>query len=1020
MNKKLMILIISTLVLLPLFLFADTEVEPNNTAGAAGVFTVENGMHDGEVNPGDDLDFFGFEASEGDIVEVSTLGYTTLDTKLWIYAEDGTTELAYNDDSGGTLQSFVTITPAEDGYFYFVVGSFGTGTGAYEVELSGATPPTHFDNDMKGRFVTGNVTPTDGEESNYTIHIKNQGELAQLGADYTVELYDMDDDLIGSVQGVDLGAGENGSVVIPWTPDFVGGGYIYGIVNLPGDENTENDMTDPLNVVVQASGTTVITIGSGTDLHSQIPINFFWNYSLTQTIYFPEEINTGGLLAAIQYYNSFGADYPTETIKVYLTHTSSTHLTAGYIPIDAEPVFDGVVAFPIGENDVLINLDTPFGYNGADNLLVTVLRESQEWASGNSFYVTSDLNNPNRSATVANDNNTYDPANPPAGPALINAFPNISLFFWGEATGSLDGYVYGNDREPLPFAPVDVLGTPFSTSTDDAGYYTLPYVFIGEQEVQSDYHGYYANSEAITIVEGQHTEQDIYLDQEPTVNVSGHVVTSDTGADVVGASVSLEGYEMLYEGITDASGNFILGGVYGDHTYDFTIMYEGYATYNDPAVAVGAVDLDLGEIIVEEIAGPVTSIIAEENHDGDALIVWNTPGGGAAAEFRWDDGISAGQLGYSNATQILGAVHLHHAMINEITWFSTDEGGPHTNVNIILLGCDDTGTPDETDILYQVNITDAVDMEWNVHELPEAIETPNGFFVGYNFNGFAGLSTDDGVDDYPYTIGTQLIQADWTDGSNDWETPDAFGFPFNFMIRAIGLDMGEVRASGPVVNQGISTEKPIFIANNRDQSLESMLMSQTQASRLLETYTLHRLLEGDQENPGAWTEIATGLTDTTYVDETWQSVPPGEYRYAVTAIYTNGIEADPGFSNIIAAQMTAGVTINVSTDSGDDPAGAMVVLTNQDGIPEHIYTMAAPTGGVVVFPEVWLGVYDLEVAFANHNPYEQMNINIFNVTTIPVELNEIILAPEALVAEGIDGGVRLSWMEPGSLQTIGL
>jgi hypothetical protein len=168
-NKNMLIFVISALLCLPIFLFADTETEPNDAWDATGVLEVENGVHDGEINPGSDEDYWAFQASEGDFVEVSTVGLTTLDTKLWIYDTDGVTELEYNDDFGG-LQSYVSHTMDEDGTYYFRVGSWSNNTGAYGVELSGANLPVHYDNDLQARWVTGDANPVEGVESELIFH----------------------------------------------------------------------------------------------------------------------------------------------------------------------------------------------------------------------------------------------------------------------------------------------------------------------------------------------------------------------------------------------------------------------------------------------------------------------------------------------------------------------------------------------------------------------------------------------------------------------------------------------------------------------------------------------------------------------------------------------------------------------------------------------------------------------------------------------------------------------------------
>jgi hypothetical protein len=186
-------------------------------------------------------------------------------------------------------------------------------------------------------------------------------------------------------------------------------------------------------------------------------------------------------------------------------------------------------------------------------------------------------------------------------------------------------------------------------------------------------------------------------------------------------------------------------------------------------------------------------------------------------------------------------------------------------------------------------------------------------------------------------------------------------------------------------------------------------------ARVIEGYNIYRLLDGEQEQPENWVEIVLGETDTTYTDESWETLEiPGVYRYAVIAAYTNNVFSDPAFSNIIEKDMYTEVTVTISTNSGDDPVGANVTLTCQDEDPAHVYTMTAPTGGVCFFQDVYKGVYDLEVSFTGFEAYSQENINIFDVITLYVELLEFILPPVNLVVEDTPEGVHFSWGEPGT------
>ena len=87
----------------------------------------------GEIDPGDDEDWFRFEvAADGDVTAESTGG---LDTVGALYDAAGN-ELAVNDDADGSRNFRIQRTLAA-GTYYVRVTSFGSGTGSYVLRLHG-------------------------------------------------------------------------------------------------------------------------------------------------------------------------------------------------------------------------------------------------------------------------------------------------------------------------------------------------------------------------------------------------------------------------------------------------------------------------------------------------------------------------------------------------------------------------------------------------------------------------------------------------------------------------------------------------------------------------------------------------------------------------------------------------------------------------------------------------------------------------------------------------------------------
>jgi len=71
----------------------------------------------------------------------------------------------------------------------------------------------------------------------------------------------------------------------------------------------------------------------------------------------------------------------------------------------------------------------------------------------------------------------------------------------------------------------------------------------------------------------------------------------------------------------------------------------------------------------------------------------------------------------------------------------------------------------------------------------------------------------------------------------------------------------------------------------------------TQDFRDLESYKIYRFLAIDSNSPALWEIINEAVTDTFFTDTNWTSLEPDFYQYAVSAVYTNGIESEAVLSN---------------------------------------------------------------------------------------------------------------------------
>ena len=171
-----------------------------------------------------------------------------------------------------------------------------------------------------------------------------------------------------------------------------------------------------------------IQIGSGTLTQTNVPINTNWGYNYSQQIYLASEIGVSGTITSIQFY--CGAAYATNSTSwvVYLGHTSQASFSnsTNWIPATSlTNVFAGTVSFT-SNNWMTVVLDSPFIYNGTDNLVIAVDENSPNFAStSSSWRYTTTANS--TSIYYRNDSINPDPASPPAATGTSSSRTNVIL-----------------------------------------------------------------------------------------------------------------------------------------------------------------------------------------------------------------------------------------------------------------------------------------------------------------------------------------------------------------------------------------------------------------------------------------------------------------------------------------------------------------------------------------------------------------------------------------------------------------
>lgn len=173
-----------------------------------------------------------------------------------------------------------------------------------------------------------------------------------------------------------------------------------------------------------------VTIGAGTNEAQAVPIEAYFGYTYSQSIYLQSEVNAGGDITSIQWYFSGTSTLTnTQDIVVWMAHTTKTQFDNGTDWVDnagLTQVYAGTLGTPAGPGWITVTFDTPFTYNNTDNLLVVVDENTAGWDTfDDDFYCSAVAND--RSIWYRNDNTNPDPVAPPAATGTAAFIPNVIL-----------------------------------------------------------------------------------------------------------------------------------------------------------------------------------------------------------------------------------------------------------------------------------------------------------------------------------------------------------------------------------------------------------------------------------------------------------------------------------------------------------------------------------------------------------------------------------------------------------------
>ncbi len=377
--------------------------------------------------------------------------------------------------------------------------------------------------------ITGPGYLIGGEEYQYEVTVRNEGQFNVTG--YTVNLvdgsgYEYDTETVywmlppGGERVVELTMSPEESVA-----DTLFGLYGHCYFNL--DENPENDYSKKYDIHIAGSDCHFAQIGEAETLTNLLPVNFRRYTSISETIYYADELEVTGAVTGIDIFNNFANPIAGIDLRIWLGETEMNSLLDGWISADSlQLVYDGQYDFPAGDNTLNIRLDDYYEYQGTN--LVMLLEKGYEegshsWQSN--FYY-SEITGVEEGRTRFNysDLGSFDPCSLQNG-VLCDWLANTVFTISPIPYGHLAGYVYDEWGSAMNDAQVSVDEDLWTAESDSAGYFLIERIDTGIHQMQVYKEGYMLYGEEIEISSAEILEVEVHM-QEEVDNNKDDIITS--------------------------------------------------------------------------------------------------------------------------------------------------------------------------------------------------------------------------------------------------------------------------------------------------------------------------------------------------------------------------------------------------------------------------------------------------------------------------------------------------------------
>jgi len=376
----------------------------------------------------------------------------------------------------------------------------------------------------------------------------------------------------------------------------------------------------------------IIEVGNAEIEDYQIPMNDYWQNSITETVYDKEWINTDMYLHTIGYHTANVQNVINPfNIEVWIGEVDVDDLSDGWVDgSQLTMCYDGIIDVSQGTYWLDIELDTPFEYENNDNLVIMVIKDDDEYYYPQDTWWTTESGTSCRTLHQYGDSQEYSAMSPPSSYNDKSTYPDICLYYYEPLYGNVDGTVTDiNTSDPIEGANVSI-GNIFDL-TDPDGYYLLEDVLVGPHSIRCSAAGYHITFDEVEVLENQTVTKDFELEPLVYGSLEGTVIDDSTGLPIENASIhAITVGDYVYNTTTDLSGYYLIPEMVAG-TYYVICHASGYGTQTvDAVIEVGETTIQdfvmevLAEIVIvcdlgQEQMGTQLVAVLENLYEGDII-----------------------------------------------------------------------------------------------------------------------------------------------------------------------------------------------------------------------------------------------------------------------------------------------------------------------------------------------------------------------------------------------------------------